>query len=46
LINVPTRLGHPDDRHVEVAAFDHRLQRRKDFFVREIAGSTEKDQRI
>jgi hypothetical protein len=46
LINIPTCLGHPDNRHVEVAAFDHRLQRRKDFLVGEIATGTEEDQRI
>src|SRR4030095_13862413 len=32
-----------DDRHIEMAVFDHRLQRRKRFFVGEIAGGTEKD---
>jgi hypothetical protein len=26
LINIPTCLGHPDNGHVEVASFDHRLQ--------------------
>src|SRR5262249_61608916 len=34
------------DRHVEVAALDHRLQRWKNFLVGEIARGTEKDQCI
>jgi hypothetical protein len=46
LIDIPTCLGHPDYRHVEVAPFDHRLQRRKDFLVGQIARGTEEDQRI
>jgi hypothetical protein len=46
LINIPTCLGNPDNRHVEVAAFDHRLQRRKNFLVSEIATGTEEDQRV
>src|SRR4030095_16386647 len=46
LIDIPTCLGHPDNRHIEVAPFNHRLQRRKDFLVGEIAGGTEEDQRI
>src|SRR5215471_8419902 len=46
LIETPTCLCHPDNRHVEVAPFDHRLQRRKDFLVGEIAGCTKEDQGI
>src|SRR5258705_9255887 len=26
LVDVPTGLGHADDRHIEMAAFDHRLE--------------------
>src|SRR6476646_11759387 len=46
LINIPTCLGYSDNRHVEVASFDHRIQRRKYFLVGEIASSTEENQRI
>src|SRR5262245_6645739 len=46
LIEIPTSFGHADDRHVEVSALGHRLQRRKNLFVRQIPGSTEKDQSI
>src|SRR5215831_18913998 len=41
LIDIPTRLGHSDNRHVEVAVFRHRLERRKDFLVGQIARGTE-----
>jgi hypothetical protein len=46
LINIPTCLGHPDNWHAQVAPFDRRVQRRKDFRVGEIARGTEEDQRI
>ena len=46
LVEVPARLRDSDDRHVEMPPFDHRLQRGKDFLVGQIAGCTEKDQRI
>ena len=46
LIEVPAGFGHPDDRHVQVPPFDHRLQSREDLFVSQIAGGAEKDQRI
>ena len=46
LVKVPARLGHADDRHVEVAAFDHRLQRRENFLVGQIARGPEKHQRV
>ena len=42
-------LGRPcysDDRHIEVTAPDHRLQRREDLLVRQIPGGTEEDKRI
>src|SRR3989449_6686006 len=41
LFELPAGLRHADDRHVEVAAFHHRLQRRKDLLVREVAGRAE-----
>src|SRR5215469_8302397 len=43
LIDIPTRLRYPDNRHVEVAPFNHRLERRKDFLVGQIARGTEED---
>src|SRR5215471_20951995 len=46
LIEAPTSLGHADDRHVEVAAFRHRLQRREDFLVGQIARGAKKDQGV
>ena len=46
LVEVPAGLGDADHRHVEVAALDHRLQRREDLLVREVAGRAEEDQRV
>ena len=46
LVEVPAGLGHADDRHVEVAALDHRLQRRKDLLVSQIARRAEENQRV
>ena len=46
LVEVPAGLGHADDRHIEVAALHHRLQRRENFLVGQIAGGAEKDQGI
>ena len=46
LFEVPTGFGHADDRHVEVAALHHRLQRREDLLVGQIAGGAEKDQGV
>ena len=43
LIEGPAGLGHADHRHVEVAALDHRLQRREDLLVGEIARGAEED---
>src|SRR6185312_3219168 len=37
LVEVPSGLGYADDRHVEMSAFRHRLQRRKNLLVREVA---------
>jgi hypothetical protein len=41
LIYIPAGVSHTTDRNVEIAAFDHRLQGRKDLLVSQIAGSTE-----
>ena len=46
LLEGPAGLGDADDRHVERAAPDHRLQRREDLLVREVAGGAEEDERV
>jgi hypothetical protein len=46
LREAPAALGDADDRHRELAAFHHRLQRRKDLLVGKIAGCAEEDQRV
>src|SRR5215470_4172975 len=46
LIEIPTCFSHPNNRHIEMAPFDHRLERRKDFLVGEIARGTEEHQCI
>ena len=46
LIERPFGPTHADDRHVEMAAPDHRLQGRKDLLVRQVAGGAEEDERI
>jgi hypothetical protein len=42
LIEPPTGFRYPDDRHVKVAALHHRLQRREDLLVSEIARAPKK----
>ncbi len=46
LVERPARLGHADDRHVQLPAPGHRLERRKDLLERQIAGGSEEHQRI
>ena len=46
LIQIPACLGHADDRHVEVAAFQHRLQRGENLLVGKVARRSEKDERV
>ena len=46
LVERPAGLGHADDRHIEVAALGHRLQRREDLLVRQIAGRSEEHERV
>ncbi len=46
LVKVPAGLGDANDRHIEVATFDHRLQRREDFLVRQVPGRAEENQSI
>ena len=45
LVKVPTGFGHPDDRHIQMPAFDHRLQSREDLLVSKVSGRAEKYQR-
>jgi hypothetical protein len=46
LFEVPAGLRHADDRHVEVAAFHHRLQRREDLLVREVASGAVENESV
>jgi hypothetical protein len=46
LIERPASAGHTDDRHVQLTTPGHRLQRRKDLLVSQIAGGAEENQRI
>src|ERR1700692_752614 len=46
LFEVPTGFRYTDHRHVEGAAFDHRLQRGKNLFVGQIACGAKKDQGV
>ena len=46
LVEVPACFGHADDRHVQMTALHHRLERRKDLLVRKVSGRAEEDQRI
>src|SRR5262249_55993240 len=46
LLEVPARLGHADDRHVQVAALLHRLKRREDLLVREVSGRAVEHERV
>ena len=46
VVEVPIGLGHANNRHVKPPKFNHRLQRREDFLVREIARGAEKYQSI
>ena len=46
LIEVPARLCDSDHGDAQMAALRHRLQRRKDFLVREVSGGAEEHERI
>jgi hypothetical protein len=41
LLDAPLRRGDADHRHVERAALGHRIERRKDLLVRQVAGDPE-----
>jgi hypothetical protein len=42
LIEIPRRFCNADHGHIEIAAFHHRMKRRQDLLVREIAARTKK----
>jgi hypothetical protein len=46
LIEFPSTFGHTDDRHVQMAVFHHRLKRRKDLLIGEVACRPEKDEGV
>jgi hypothetical protein len=46
LVEIPAGLGHTDHRHVEAAAFQHRLQRVEDLLVGQVARGAEEDQGV
>ena len=46
LIEAPPRLRDTDDRHVQMPALHHRLERREDLLVREVSRRAEEDQGI
>jgi hypothetical protein len=46
LIQRPAGFGHRDDRHVEMPAPRHAVQRRKDCLVRQVAGRAEEHERV
>jgi hypothetical protein len=46
LLRIPAGLRHADDRHVEVAALDHRLQRGKDPLACEVTRRAEENEGI
>src|SRR5215831_394829 len=41
LVETPIGLGHADNRHVKIATLQHRLQRREDLLVRQVARGAE-----
>src|ERR1700761_6220675 len=46
LLEAPSRLGHADHGNVEVSPLRHRVQRREDLLVRQVARRAEEDQGI
>src|SRR4029077_16232478 len=46
LVERPASFCNPDNRHIEVTAVQHCLQRGKYLLVGQVAGCTEKDQRV
>src|SRR5215470_10648012 len=46
LIEVPTSFSDADDGHIEVSSLDHRLQRRENLLVREIASRAKENEGV
>ena len=46
LLQVPARLGHADDRYVEVPVLDQGLEGGEDLLVGQVAGRPEEDQGV
>ena len=46
LAGIPARFGHANDRHVEIPSLQHRLERREDFLVSQVARGAEKNKGI
>ena len=46
LLDRPSRFGYSDDRHIQIPAADHLLQRGKNLLVGQIAGRAKKDQSV
>jgi hypothetical protein len=46
LVEVPARLGHADHRHAKVPTLEHRLQRREDLLVGQVARGAEEHQGV
>src|SRR5450432_3300901 len=46
LVDIPARVRYADDRHVEVTAPDHVLQRWEYFLMRKITSCAKKDQGV
>ena len=46
LVEGPAGLGHTDHRDAQMAALQHRLQRREDLLVGQVPGGTKKHQRV
>src|SRR4051794_27133173 len=46
LIEVPARLGDPNNGNVEIATLHHRLQSREDLFIGEIARGAKENKRV
>src|ERR1017187_9008540 len=46
LVQIPSRLGYAQHGHIQISAFHHRLQRRENLLVSQVAGGSEEDQRV
>src|SRR5438445_12179998 len=46
LIKIPSGFGYTDHRYIKMSALHHRLQRRENLLVGQVAGCTEEDQSV